>query len=295
MKVFGIKEVMFLMVLISSLMANSTWANTFSKVQARGTGCPLGSTDIIISPDGNSVSLLFNEMLVELPNIDGDNDNDVNIPGHGRSSRFDRSVVQKICNVLVESQLPEDHKVESIDVKIDFRGSTFMDEGATAFFHSQLINMTTPGRGSEARRDFVARKIWREGPVDEDWTVSSSRRIKVNGNCSRRGDDKNRFNLRNIVRASLTDHASTLDSMVFIGLDSADLVGKMEVKVNSRPCGGNGRGRDRDPRRPRNPRNPPRNPPGRGHISCAPGMIFHPPANRCLTRREAVLWMRSRR
>lgn len=287
-----LKDKLFFCVLMGGLMMTSAWANTFSKVQARGTGCPLGSTDVIISPDGNSVSLLFNEMLVELPNIDGNNDNDVDIPGHGRANRFDRNVVQKICNILVESQLPEDHKVESIDVKIDFRGSTFMDEGANAFFHSQLINMTTPGRGSEARRDFVARKIWREGPVDEDWTVSSSRSIKVNGNCSKRGDDKNRFNLRNIVRAGLSDHAAAMDSMVYIGLDSADLVGKMEIKVNTRSCRGNSRPprRDPNPRPPRNPRNPPRG----GQVTCAPGLFFHPPANRCLSRREIVLWMRSR-
>jgi hypothetical protein len=289
---------------ISLLIPTNAFSSTFSRVEARGTGCPLGSTDVIVSPDGSSASLLFNEMLIELPQFNGDNDNDVDVDGHGRGSRFDRNLVQKICNILVESQLPPDHKVESIDVKIDFRGSTFMDPGATAFFHSQLINITGPGRGSEMRRDFVARKIWREGPVEDDWLVSSTRSIKVKSNCSRHGDNKALFNLRNIIRANLTPQGQRNGSMVFIGLDSSDLVGKMEIKVNSRSCRGRGDRGDRDdrptrptkpgrdyrPTRPSRPGNP--HQPGLGN--CPRGTVFHPPARRCMTKREIALFGRRR-
>lgn len=285
-----------LMGLTALLMPTNAFSSTFSKVEARGTGCPLGSTDVVVSPDGSSASLLFNEMLIELPQFDGDNDNDVDVDGFGRGSRFNKNLVQKICNILVESELPDDHKVESIDVKIDFRGSTFMDAGATAFFHSQLINTSGPGRGREARRDFVARKIWREGPVDDDWTISSTRSIKINGNCSRHGDSKAQFNLRNIIRASLKPQGVRDESMVFIGLDSTDLIGKMEIKVNSKSCRSRG-GRPDRPTRPTKPGrgNGPQRPgrpvsPGLGQ--CPPGLIFHAPSRRCLTKREMVLWDR---
>lgn len=273
------------LLLPSNVLAQTS---TFSKVEARGTGCPLGSTDIVTSPDGESISVLFNEMIIELPNVDGDNDNDVDVDGQGRASRFNRSLVQKICNILIQADLPADHKVDSIDVKIDFRGSTFMDQGTTAFFHSQLVNTEGPGRRKEPRRDFVARKIWREGPVEDDWTISSNRNIKINGNCSRRGDSTSTFNLRNIIRASLTPQGQRLDSYVYIGLDTADIIGKMELKVNSSSCRGGGR-----PTRPTKPIivNPPTRPtrPGLGGRSCPAGLIYHAPTGRCLSKREIVL------
>ncbi len=281
---------------VTCLIPALTHATTFSKVDARGTGCPLGSTDIVTSPDGQTVSLLFNEMLVELPQFDGNNDNDQSIDGHGPVSRFNKNIVQKVCNILVETDLPPDHKVDSIEVKVDFRGSTIMDEGTTAFFHSQLLNLQGPGRSSEARRDFIARKIWREGPEEEDWIITGDRTIKVNGNCSRRGDSKSRFNLRNIVRASIKPLGQSLDSFVFIGLDTADLVGKLQLKVNSSSC----RARPDRPTRPTRPTRPirpvrPGRPvkPGRPGFDrgqkCPPGLIFHDQTRRCLTKREIAL------
>ncbi len=285
MKTFR-KNLLLVIGLMAMTSLYSVQATTFSKVQARGTGCPLGSTDIVVSPDQSSVSVLFNEMLIELPQFDGDNDNDQDIDGHGSHSRFDSTLVQKVCNILVESQLPPEHKVEAIEVKIDFRGSTFMDAGTTAFFHSQLINHSGPGRGQEKRRDFVARKIWREGPVEDDWTVSSTRRIKINGNCSRRGDTKAQFNLRNLIRASLTLQGKRDNSMVFIGLDSSDLVGKMNIKVHSKSCRNSDRGPVVNPGRGRDP-NPGR---GRGRVrNCPSNLVYDDIVDRCVSRREFIL------
>lgn len=281
------------------LASSNAYSNTFSKVEARGTGCPAGTTDVVISPDGSSASLLFNEMVIELPQFDGDNDNDVPVDGSSPTSRFDKNFVQKVCNILVESQLPPDHKVESIDIKVDYRGSTFMDPGAKAIFQSMLVNLSGPGRSSEKRRDFIARKLWREGPVDDDWVVSTTKRIEIKGNCSRHGDNKAQFNLMNYIRANLTNRGVRDQSMVYIGLDSSDLVGKMEIKVNSRSC----RGRDIRPDRPTRPVNPgrgdrPTRPqrPGLGNGSgdCPRGLIFYEPARRCLTKREIALLGRRR-
>lgn len=286
------------LILLTALIPENILAGdlAFSKIEARGTGCPLGSTDIITSPDQKSVSLLFNEMIIELPQFDGENDNEADIPGQNRGNRFDRNLVQKICNILIEADVPADHKVDSIDVKIDLRGSTLMDEGTTAFFHSQLINLQGPGRSNEARRDFIARKIWREGPIEDDWTVSSTKNIQVKGNCSRHGDSKNTFNLRNLIRADIRPLGERLNSMVFIGLDSADILGKMEFKVHTSSC----RGRQDRPTRPTRPVIVPTRPtrpvtpvrPGIGAENCPRGLIFHEPARRCLTKREVALWGR---
>lgn len=264
-------------------------SSSFTKIDARGTGCPLGTTDIVKSPDGESVSILFNEMLIELPQFDGDNDNDSDLAGHGRASRFNKNLVQKICNILVEADIPGDHKVDSIDLKVDYRGSTFMEKGTTAFFHSQLVNLEGPGRRKEPRRDFVVRKIWREGPQEEDWTITGERNIKVQSNCSRRGDSKHRFNLRNIIRANILPLGERLDSYVFIGLDTADLVGKLELKINSSICRGRG-GRPARPIKPGRGNGRGRGNPRVGPVgNCPPGLAFHAPTRRCLTKRQIVL------
>lgn len=281
--------------LVLGMMLASTLSSTladdlsFTGIVARGSGCPAGSTDIVTSPDGKSVSLLFNEMLIELPQFNGENENDVDTSGHRRVSRFDKNISQKICNILVEAQLPAEHKVDRIEVKIDMRGSTFMDEGVEAFFHSQLVSYKGPKRQNDNKVDFVARKMWLSGPVDEDWTVSTTKNIRINGNCSRHGDQKSQFALRNILRGSIKPQGQRLDSMLFLGLDSQDFVGKLDVTVHSSPCGGRGT----LPTRPNRPTRPGRGGPQFGE--CSRGLIFHRPANRCMTKREIALAGRSLR
>ncbi len=258
-------------------------AKTFSNVVAQGTGCPLGSTDIVTSPDGETVSVLFNEMLIELPQFDGDNDNDVAVDSNRAGSRFDKNLVQKICNILIEADIPAQHRIDSIDVNVDFRGTTVMDEGTTAFFQSQLIDYKTPGANSKLKRDFIARKIWRMEPADEDWTMSGQKNIKVQGNCSSRQDSKYKFNLRNLIRANILPFGESLGSFVYIGLDTADIIGKLQFKVNTSRCGNpNGNGNGNRPTRPTRP-NPGRTP------TCARNLIYDAVSGRCMTRREFVL------
>lgn len=270
----------------------------FSKVEATGKGCPVGTTDIITSPDGKTISLLFNEMIVELPQFNGENDNHLDIDGRGRASRFNQNLAQKVCNILIEADVPSGHKVDSVDVKIDFRGSTFMDKETSAFFHSQLVNLTGPGRQKVKKRDFIARRIWNEGPLEKDWTISSSRKIKVNGNCSKRGDTKSRFNLRNVVRAMILPKGVDFGSQVYIGLDTADLIGKLDLKVNHSSC----RGHSREERgnRPgrgrfnRNGNNIEGNKPSSFIKHCPLGKTYFKPLEKCLSRREFILMLRNR-
>jgi|GEM_PF-2088970 len=283
------------MILVATLNITLASDLSFTDIVARGSGCPAGSTDIVTSPDGKSVSLLFNEMLIELPQYNGENENDVDTDGHRRASRFDKNISQKICNILVEAQLPANHKVDRIEVKMDMRGSTFMDEGVEASFHTQLINYKGPKRQNDKKVDFVARKLWLSGPVDEDWIVSKTRNIRINGNCSRHGDQKSQFAIRNILRGSIKPEGQRLDSMLFLGLDSQDLVGKLDVTVHSSPCGGRVTrpSRPSEPRKPTGPTRPSRG--GPQLRNCSPGLIFHRPANRCMTKREMVLWDRGLR
>ena len=48
----------------------------FGEIIARGSGCPAGTTQIVKTPDQQSMSLLFDQLMAEVPQYDNDNDNE---------------------------------------------------------------------------------------------------------------------------------------------------------------------------------------------------------------------------
>ena len=63
---------------LSAIIFFATTANaqvSFNNVTHSGTGCPQGTVSTAISPDGSSISILFDEFRAEVPQFDGNNDN----------------------------------------------------------------------------------------------------------------------------------------------------------------------------------------------------------------------------
>ena len=268
-----------MMVLTTLLSFSNLFASedlNFTNIETTGSGCPIGSTDIVTSPDGKSISVLFNKMFIELPQFDGVNDNDQSTDYGRRDDRYNKLVANKICNILVEADLPSDYKVEGLEITADFRGSTILEQGGEALFVSQLENFFGPRAMNRRNRDVVAKKEWMQGPVEEDWVISNTKVIPINGNCSRHGDLKTKFNLRNILRAKIDSYLASQDAFAYIGIDSTDFIGKLDIKVNAKSC----RSRHSRPSRPSNDRG------RRVGQRCHPGEIFYRPLGRCLTSRE---------
>src|SRR5262245_38876143 len=73
-----------------------------------GTGCPIGSASISVSPDQKSISVLFDQYVVEA----------------GGAKAFDR----KNCNLALPVHVPQGYSIAVVG--IDYRGFTLLPAAA---------------------------------------------------------------------------------------------------------------------------------------------------------------------
>jgi hypothetical protein len=282
----------------------------FQSVTMNGTGCPEGTTSVIPSPDNKTVSILFDEFMAEVPQYDGNNDNDDSEDGQA-GSRFDERRSHKLCRINIAAKIPTGHKVKGVEVSVDFRGATMVERGSIAMFRSVLTDWRgLRGRGSG--KQIIAHKMWNRA-ADENWTVSETKYIQTNTNCSpSNGDKVLNLTMRNVISAILGRRVSPDETSAFIMMDSADLAGKLKVKLITQRCGssnggGNGHG------------NSNRNGRGNGHgngnggsyhpsngngghngngwgrpSKCQRGWEFHPRLRRCVRAYSHLVGRRSR-
>jgi len=275
-------SIMMLTMLFIVIIAEASGADfNFSQIDTKGSGCPIGTTSIVTSQDQNTVSILFDEMRVELPQYSQDNDNDVitdENPSRGR--RDDPYFAHKTCAIDIDATIAEGQQVDSVEVSIDFRGMSFLDQGVQALFHSQFLEFKGPRAQSRRAKDMVARKVWRNGGADEDWFIQSSKVLDIKSECAFRGDLRAHFSLLNIIKAQIQPQYRNNNVTGLVSLDSADLKAALKVKVNTSPCRGNGRSNPRtdEPQRPDRP--------GRGQGVCPRGYVFSPSFGRCIPSRR---------
>lgn len=258
------------LVLAMALMTTATaWGQDFSfgTPEFRGTGCKRGTTSTVTSPDGKALSILFDDFAVEVPQVDGDNDNDEIEDGlnNRRMGRFNENIDHKRCAMIIKTDVPQEEIIESISVKLDMRGSAFIDPGANVVFQSRLVNW----KGRQARfrggkaGQMIEKKMWNANNFQEEWVVSKTITIPINTGCHARARNNVEFSINNALIARLNPRRGG-EGYAFSTIDSHDLGGRMEFKVKTRPCGsrvrtvapgGSGRVRVSDNSRDPNDRN----------------------------------------
>jgi hypothetical protein len=107
-----------------------------------GSGCPAGSVSATLSPDAKSLSMLFDQYIVE---AGGDT---------GRS--FDR----KSCNIAIPVHVPQGLAISII--AIDYRGYNNLPSGAQSQFNVEYFFAGT--RGPTFRQTF-------NGVLDDDYLI----------------------------------------------------------------------------------------------------------------------------
>ena len=109
-----------------------------------GTGCPLGSASVSLSPDSTAISILFDQYVVEA----------------GGAKSFDR----KNCNIAIPVQIPQGYSVAIF--AIDYRGFTGIPSGGRAQLSVDYF-LAGQGRGVRTSKTF-------NGPVSSDYLKSDS-------------------------------------------------------------------------------------------------------------------------
>ena len=265
------KRLFTLITIIISTSAFSSGQFSFEDIQLAGKGCKAESTELVKSPDSKTVSILFSNFSVEVPQYDGDNDNDAVDGRSAREGRFNERVSRKRCRVIVRALIPEGERAEGLNVSIDFRGFTQVDSGTIAKFRSTLISFDGMRRRQLSKIPIVSRE-WREAGTNEDWTITANKTIAKQTPCARRGDREVKFVINSQIAARILKQVPTDSTSAYVNVDSSDFSGQLKVKVNTSKCSSGGSTR-------------PNRPPRYNDRKCKRGYIWK--NNRCVRiRRE---------
>lgn len=171
--------------LFSTMNATADGDIQLGHAQYGGNGCPQGSASTTLSPDNKSLSILFDEYLVEAE------------PG---------AVVRKNCNIAIPVSVPQGFTVSVIEV--DYRGYNFIPSRARATFSAEYFFAGIKGP--------KYRRTWR-GPVDSDYEIDNDL-VATSRVWSACGEDINlRVNssMRVINKNRNEDALATVDSADF--------------------------------------------------------------------------------
>lgn len=107
--------------------------------QYGGTGCPVGTASVALSSDDKTLSILFDQYVVEA----------------GDTKSFDR----KNCNIAIPVQVPQGYSIAVL--AIDYRGFTALPRGGSAQLSVDYF-LAGNGRGVRTTKRFT-------GPVTSDY------------------------------------------------------------------------------------------------------------------------------
>lgn len=263
----------------------------FQEILARGTGCPKGTTSVTTSPDSQSVSLIFDELMAEVPQYSEDNDN--NDSGEVDRRKDNPRLDHKVCNIIIKAKIKPGERVDNLEVSVDFRGATLVEVGSFAKFKSQLLGFKGPrAKRKKSKKNILINEKW-DLPIDEDWILNESMTIPITTKCSVKKEKDVQIILKNTLIAKMGKKFDPDDSTAFLVLDSADLAGSLKIKLTTRLC--------KSPKSPKCKKNqrwnkkretcvsknkkPGRRPKLRGR-KCGPKKVWHPRKKKCVKRRH---------
>jgi len=209
----------------------------YNSVDYKGTGCPQGTVSTAVSPDGTTLSVLFDEFRAQVPQYDGNNDNDQLPRGPIPRHRQTPTVAHKFCALSFTATLPAGTKVDALEISTQIRGATVLDQGVEGNFTSMLVGY----RGLamfHGRPLILVRKIFQalRSPIDMDWTETPRNVIPLNSGCAGNRDRDIRFDIRSHINLEALNGNLKKSGMIVV--DSNDITGLLKFRLRTRPCAG---------------------------------------------------------
>ncbi len=214
---------------------HSAWAQiNFDEIIYRGSGCPEGTVRTVVSPDGESLSLLFDQFRSEVPQFNQANDNETY---SRRVLRNGQALNHKNCSLSFKAILPVGFKLESVKIELMMRGGVILDSGVEGFFASILVGYTglVNSRGTP---NVLIQKNWRAKniPTEDEFILNPIKVVKLNSNCSKKNQQVVKFDLKNHIRTEIPDRDLSRSGQ--IALDSIDSKGMLRFQFTKRRCPG---------------------------------------------------------
>jgi hypothetical protein len=167
-----------------------------------GTGCPAGSASVTLSPDSKSLSLIFDQFVLEA----------------GRS--VGKTIDRKNCSIAIPVHVPQGLSVSLIAV--DYRGFNSLPRQASAQFSAEYF--FAGQQGPRFSRTFL-------GPIDDEYLINNNLGVQavVWSAC---GAD---VNLR--VNASMMLRTNSRREDALSTVDSADFSAGIIYQLQWKRCG----------------------------------------------------------
>ncbi len=250
------KNIFFVSLLMMTSLSVTTRANendddfTFLAPVFNGTGCPRGTGSVSMSPEQESISIIYDQFQVEVPQFDGDNDNDRldnflgNILHPLQKNKLDQNLNAKNCNILLNAHIPKGRKVIGVEISFDFRGYISLQKGIQAFYRSQLVSRQGLNIQDIPQKELLMQKIWRgkdygdEG-LDEEFSLNESKFLAFESHCADIGNRQNRLvrlNLNTVIAASIGPLGIANGATGLLNIDSTDITSALKVKFHTLPC-----------------------------------------------------------
>lgn len=180
-------------------------------VQTGGSGCEATQTSMSLSPDLQSLSLLFSNFNLEL--------------GAG-TAQPEASLLQKNCRVQVEIETPPGW---SMAIKsVDYRGYAHLPEGATA---RHRFSYRTEGMPPAMLREAPLR-----GPLDQNYFFRLEQPLS-----ERRHTPCGPPNIRLVLNTHMSLRTGRERDTALLSLDSADMTLHQDFQIEWKRCGRNRR------------------------------------------------------
>lgn len=229
------KTILFFFISFSALAQSNI---VFDQVSTIGTGCPEGTVSSIVSPDGASLSLLFDEFRVEVPNYEQTPTQP--IPGRGPGYRPPGSTSSifeshKTCNISFNTTLPAGRMVTAINISLQARGNTMIDSGIQAYFSTILVGHRGLANSVGPQVKVVEKKMWTgRSAVADDWMTDTKVSVPLRSSCSTASNKSIKFELKNHLEAKILNNIASKSGIVTV--DSNDASGMLTFTVSTAPC-----------------------------------------------------------
>lgn len=226
------KTTLFILALAALAALPSKAQMRFVNETYRGNGCPVNSVAFVTSPDGQSVSVLYQNFSVVIPDP-----NQGQIPGSTVRRRFDPFRSSRGCNLSFDIEVSAGVMVDALEVSIFNRGATILDPGVRASVSTTFLGYSSFGGRVAPQSVTIENRAWGgAGPVNEDWVSNPVVTVPIRSACASASARTMRFDLLSALDAQIVNGNPRANGLV--NLDSTDVNGSMRIRVITRRCGG---------------------------------------------------------
>lgn len=209
----------------------------FEQINTNGSGCRPGTVSSVISPDGSTMSLLFDEFRVEVPNYESTPTPETGRGPNYRPPRANGSIYEssKVCKIAFTTTLPAGRMATSITISVQARGNTMTDAGIQSYFSTVLVGHRGLANSVGPQAKVVEKKMWMgRTDVGEDWISDINVTIPLKSTCASAHNKSIKFELMNHLEAKIKTNDATKSGIVTV--DSNDSRGLLTFSLSTAPC-----------------------------------------------------------